>query len=108
MTIEAPLRVTVVGSGSFSFDVHGHLSPPGRATGVPDAAWMERVRGLLERNAVEQLIEEATPERFSRAGNVSGELPNWIAMLGALGEAKLNWIRPEPQFGNCYAAWTPR
>jgi gallate dioxygenase len=104
----APLRVVMIGSGSFSFDVHGHLSPPGHAVGVPDPAWMEHVLELLERDAVAQLIEEATPERFSRAGNVSGELLNWIAMLGAMGKAKLNWIRPEPQFGNCYAAWSPQ
>ena len=30
------LRVVVIGSGSFSFDVHGHLSPPGQLAGVPD------------------------------------------------------------------------
>jgi hypothetical protein len=102
------LRVVVVGSGSFSFDVHGPLSPVGRAAGVPDPAWMQRVRKLLELGAVDQLINEATPERFRRAGNVSGELLNWIAMLGGIGKAKLDWVRSEPQFGNCYAAWSPQ
>lgn len=100
-----PLRVIVVGSGSFSFDVHGHLSPPGRPAGVPDPEWAERVGDLLERNAIADLIDEATPDRFSRAGNVSGELLNWIAMLGILGSQKLAWLRPQPQFGNSYAVW---
>jgi gallate dioxygenase len=102
---QEPLRVVTVGSGSFSFDVHGHLSPPGRPVGVPDPQWVERVRGLLQQNAIADLIDEATPERFSRAGNVSGELLNWIAMLGTLGSEKPAWIRPEPQFGNSYAVW---
>ena len=102
----APLRVVVIGSGSFSFDVHGHLSPPGRGAGVPDPAWTEHLHGLLQRNAIGELIDQATPERFSRAGNVSGELLNWIAMLGATGKAKLDWTRPETRFGNCYAAWS--
>jgi gallate dioxygenase len=100
-----PLRVVTVGSGSFSFDVHGHLSPPGQPVGVPDPEWAERIRTLLQRNAIADLIREATPERFSRAGNVSGELLNWIAMLGTLGSHKLEWIQPEPQFGNSYAVW---
>jgi gallate dioxygenase len=100
-----PLRVVTIGSGSFSFDVHGHLSPPGRLVGVPDPGWVEQVRGHLERNAFSDLIAEATPTRFGRAGNVSGELLNWIAMLGTLGDHRLAWIHPELQFGNCYAAW---
>jgi hypothetical protein len=102
---EQPLRVVAIGSGSFSFDVHGHLSPPGRPAGVPDPEWAERVRGLLQRNAIGDLINEATPERFSRAGNVSGELLNWIAMLGTLEAQQLAWLRAEPQFGNAYAVW---
>jgi gallate dioxygenase len=100
-----PLRVVVIGSGSFSFDVHGHLSAPGRPTGVPDPAWAQRVRDHLERNTISDLIDEATDDRFSRAGNVSGELLNWIAMIGALGAQRLAWLKPEPQFGNSYAIW---
>jgi hypothetical protein len=100
-----PLRVVVIGSGSFSFDVHGHLSPPGRPVGVPDPAWVHRVCEHLQRNTISNLLDEATPERFSRAGNVSGELLNWIAMIGALDGQKLAWINPEPQFGNSYAVW---
>jgi gallate dioxygenase len=99
------LRVLVVGSGSFSFDVHGHLSPPGRLVGVPDPAWVYRVGEHLQRNAVSELIDEATPERFNRAGNVSGEILNWIAMLGTLDSQKLACLRSEVEFGNSYAVW---
>jgi hypothetical protein len=100
-----PLRVAVIGSGSFSFDVHGHLSPPGRLVGVPDPAWVHRVGEHLQRNAISDLINEATPERFSRAGNVSGEILNWIAMLGTIEGQKLSWFKPELEFGNSYAVW---
>jgi len=101
----APLRVVTIGSGSFSFDVHGHLSPPGRLVGVPDPTWVHRVGQHLQRNAISDLINEATPERFSRAGNVSGEILNWIAMLGTLDSQKLAWLKPEVEFGNSYAVW---
>jgi len=100
-----PLRVVVVGSGSFSFDVHGHLSPPGKLVGVPDPAWVNRVGEHLKRNAIADLINEATPERFRRAGNVSGEILNWIAMLGTIDGQKLAWLQLELEFGNSYAVW---
>ena len=100
-----PLRVISVGSGSFSFDVHGHLSPPGRLVGVPDPAWVFRVGEHLQQNAISDLINEATPERLHRAGNVSGEILNWITMLGTLDGQKLIWLRPEVEFGNSYAVW---
>jgi hypothetical protein len=100
-----PLRVVVIGSGSFSFDVHGHLSPAGRPVGVPDPAWVYRVCEHLERNTITELLDEATPDRFSQAGNVSGEVLNWIAMIGTIADHKLSWSRAEPQFGNCYAVW---
>ena len=99
------LRVVVIGSGSFSFDVHGHLSPPGQLAGVPDPEWVHRVGEHLQRNAIADLINEATPARFRRAGNVSGEILNWIAMLGTLDGQKLTWLTPEPEFGNSYAVW---
>jgi hypothetical protein len=103
-----PLRVIVIGSGSFSFDVHGHLSPPGRLVGVPDPAWVHRVGEHLQRNAISDLISEATPARFNRAGNVSGEILNWIAMIGTIDGQKLTWLQPEPEFGNSYAVWRQR
>jgi hypothetical protein len=73
--------------------------------GVPDPAWVHRVGEHLQRNAISDLINEATPERFSRAGNVSGEILNWIAMLGTIEGQKLSWFKPELEFGNSYAVW---
>jgi hypothetical protein len=100
-----PLRVVVIGSGSFSFDVHGHLSPPGRLVGVPDPEWVSEIGEYLQRNRISDLIVAATPARFSRAGNVSGEILNWIAMLGTIDSRKLAWLEPEAEFGNSYAVW---
>jgi Catalytic LigB subunit of aromatic ring-opening dioxygenase len=100
-----PLRVVAIGSGSFSFDVHGHLSPPGKLVGVPDPDWVLRVAEHLKRNTISSLIDEAEPRRFSRAGNVSGEVLNWIAMLGTIDGHLLSWIEPDLEFGNCYAVW---
>ena len=100
-----PLRVVSVGSGSFSFDVHGHLSPPGRPAGVPDPEWAERVRDHLERNA------DLRSHRRGHAGPVQPgrQRLRRIAELDCddrhAGTQKLAWIKPEPQFGNSYAVW---
>jgi gallate dioxygenase len=50
-------------------------------------------------------VEEATPARLARAGNISGELLNWIAMLGAVGGRKPVFMAGEPEHGHAYAAW---
>ena len=100
-----PLRVVAIGSGSISLDVHGPLTPPGRPASVPDPAWVQRVRQHLEGNRVPDLIGESTPARFARAGNVSGELLNWIAMLGTIRGQTLAWIKAQPNEGHAYAVW---
>jgi protocatechuate 4,5-dioxygenase beta chain len=100
-----PLRVVAIGSGSFSLDVHGPLTPPGRAASIPDPAWVQRVQERLEGNRVLDLISESTPGRFARAGNVSGELLNWIAMLGTIQGQTLAWIKAQPSEGHAYAVW---
>jgi predicted alpha/beta-hydrolase family hydrolase len=94
-----------IGSGSFSLDVHGPLTPPGRPASVPDPAWVQRVQQHLEGNRVPDLIAESTPDRFARAGNVSGELLNWIAMLGTIEGHTLAWIKAQPGQGHAYAVW---
>ena len=100
-----PLRVVVIGSGSFSLDVHGPLTPPGRPASVPDPAWVQRVQQHLETDHVLELIRESTPDRFGRAGNVSGELLNWIAMLGTIQDQTLAWVKAQPNQGHAYAVW---
>ena len=100
-----PLRVVAIGSGSFSLDVHGPLTPPGRPASVPDPDWVARVQRHLEGNRVSDLIAESTPDRFARAGNVSGEVLNWIAMLGTRQDQTLAWIKAQPTEGHAYAVW---
>jgi hypothetical protein len=101
----APLRVVVMGSGSFSLEVAGPRMAPGRTDGVPDPDWALRVIKYLEEQQIDKLIGEATPHQLFKAGNVGGELLNWIAMLGAIGPRKPNYIAPQMQNGHAYGVW---
>ena len=100
-----PLRVVVMGSGSFSLEVGGPRMAASRSDGVPDAAWAAHVIKLLEEQKTDQLIGEATEYRMRKAGNVGGELLNWIAMLGAIGNRKPNYVAPQMQNGHAYGVW---
>jgi len=55
--------------------------------------------------ALEPLIAQATQEQLFRAGNVGGELLNWIAMLGAIGNHKPNYVAPQVPNGHAYGVW---
>ncbi len=101
----ASLRVVVMGSGSFSLEVAGPRMAPGRTDGVPDPDWALRVIHYLEQQRIERLIAEATPHQLLKAGNVGGELLNWIAMLGAIGDRKPTYIAPQMQNGHAYGVW---
>jgi hypothetical protein len=99
------LRVALVASGSFSLDVAGPKMAPGMIFGVPDPVWAERVVTLLARGDVRLLLEEATHERLTVAGNVGGELLNWIALLGAIGDRRPSFLEPQRAFGHAYGVW---
>jgi len=101
----AALRVVIMGSGSFSLEVAGPRMAPGRTDGVPDPDWTLRVIKYLEQRQIEKLISEATPYQLLKAGNVGGELLNWIAMLGAIGDRKPNYVAPQMQNGHAYGVW---
>jgi gallate dioxygenase len=101
-----PLRVVVVGSGSFSLEVFGPRIAPGKSDGVPDPDWARRVCALLEQGATQALLSEATQDQLLRAGNVGGELLDWIAMLGAVGERRPKFVTPQMEQGHAYAAWS--
>jgi gallate dioxygenase len=101
----SPQRVVIMGSGSFSLEVGGPRMAPGRSDGVPDPAWALRVIKYLEEQQIDKLINEATPYQLLKAGNVGGELLNWIAMLGAIGSRKPNYIAPQMQNGHAYGVW---
>jgi protocatechuate 4,5-dioxygenase beta chain len=98
-------RVAVIGSGSFSLEIGGPRIPLGERACTPDPQWAMRVQDHLEHGRVAALVEEATAERMARAGNIGGELLNWIAMLGVVGDRKPIFIAPEIEHGHAYAAW---
>jgi aromatic ring-opening dioxygenase catalytic subunit (LigB family) len=99
------LRVVVIGSGSFSLEVFGPRIAPGKSDGVPDPDWAKRVCALIEQGSTQALIKEATQEQMLRAGNVGGELLDWIAMLGAVGDKRPKFVTPQMEQGHAYAAW---
>ena len=98
-------RVVVMGSGSFSLEVGGPRMAPGRSDGVPDPDWCARVIRYLEQQQIDKLIAESTEHQMLKAGNVGGELLNWIAMLGAIGNRKPSYVAPQMQNGHAYGVW---
>ena len=101
----ASMRVVVMGSGSFSLEVGGPRMAPGRSDGVPDPDWAMKVIKYLENQQIDLLIKQSTPEQMFKAGNVGGELLNWIAMIGAIGNRKPQYIAPQMQNGHAYGVW---
>jgi aromatic ring-opening dioxygenase catalytic subunit (LigB family) len=101
-----PLRVAVIGSGSFSLEIGGPKIPPGnRAAGTPDPQWSQHVQDLLREVRIDELLAEATTTRMLQAGNIGGELLNWIAMLGVIGARKPATILPQNDHGQAFVAW---
>ena len=98
------VRVGLIASGSFSAEIFGPRISPGDAVfGVPDPQWTDRVCALLLAGDLDQLVAEADPERIAGAGNVAGEILNWIVMLGALSRPRADWVRSQPEFGHAFA-----
>jgi hypothetical protein len=101
-----PLRVAAIGSGSFSLEIGGPKIPIGnRAACTPDPQWSQRVQDLLNDVRIDDLVAEATTERMLRAGNIGGELLNWIALLGVIGAHKPVNILPQNDHGQAFVAW---
>src|SRR5262249_42555268 len=101
-----PLRVVVIGSGSFSLEVFGPRIAPGKSDGVPDPDLAKRVCALLAQGSTQTLLTEATEDQLLRAGNVGGELLDWIAMLGAVDDKRPKFVTPQMEQGHAYAAWS--
>jgi hypothetical protein len=97
------LRVGVIASGQFSLEIGGPKVAAGRRQGVPDPEWGIRVTDLLRDGQIDTLVAEATFPRLRKAGNIGGELLNWIAMLGALGDRKATWVHPQRAEGDGFA-----
>ena len=100
------LRVAVIGTGSFSLEVWGPRSAPGKTDGVPDPEWAKRACALVGDGAYDTLIAEASEAQMLKAGNVGGEILNWIAMLPSVGARKPNFVKPQMDQGHAYAAWS--
>jgi hypothetical protein len=98
-------RVAVLGSGSFSLDVGGPLAPRGAYSGVPDPGWVESLLGYLRQGKIDDLLNEATSQRLASAGNVAGELLDWIAMLGVVGDRRPRFLEPQMEHGHAYGVW---
>jgi protocatechuate 4,5-dioxygenase beta chain len=92
-------RVAVLGSGSFSLEVGGPR------IGQTDHAWVRTLVDHLRQGRYEQIVEAATTERMLAAGNVSGELLNWIAMLGALDGLRPVFVEPQEERGHAFGVW---
>ncbi len=107
-TIEAypeNLRVAIIGTGSFSLEVFGPRIRLGFTDGVPDPDWVHEVCGYLSEGATGALIGAATEERMCAAGNVGGELLNWIAMLAFTAGRKPDFLDKQMENGHAYAGW---
>lgn len=99
------LRVALVASGSFSLEVGGPRAPGGALVGMPDPRWADTVTEHLRAGRTEALVAEATPRRLAEAGNVGGELLNWLALLGAVGDRRPVFCEQQHEPGHAYAAW---
>ena len=88
------MRVAVLASGSFSLeDRRAHASIRAGAHGVPDIEWSRHLHRRIKNAEIDDILVEATPERMWQAGNIGGELLNWIVMLGTVGKAQAELSR---------------
>jgi protocatechuate 4,5-dioxygenase beta chain len=99
------LRVAVLCSGHFSLEIGTPRIPPNDRAGIPDPDWVSHVTDHLRHARVARLIEEATAARLAEAGNIAGELLNWIAMLGVIGDHAPRFIEAQPALGHAFAVW---
>lgn len=104
-TLPGDLSVAILASGDFSNDVGGMLAPLDEFSGSPDVEWAQHVVDLMRAGTIDQLVREATTPRMARAGNVAGELLNWIAMLGAIGDRPPEFLEPQADEGHAYGFW---
>ncbi|MDP2409697.1 MAG: extradiol ring-cleavage dioxygenase [Pseudolabrys sp.] len=99
------LRVAIIGTGSFSLEVFGPRIDPGKTDGVPDPDWVHEVCRYIEAGDTEGLIAAAVEDRMHAAGNVGGELLNWIAMFAFTDNRKPDFLIKQMENGHAYAGW---
>jgi aromatic ring-opening dioxygenase catalytic subunit (LigB family) len=105
-SLDDSLRVAVVASGSFSLDLGGTHAETGPLEGVPDSGWVDRIVALAESGEGSTVAREATRDQLRSAGNIGGELLNWIVMFGMIGNSRLpRYIERQGAFGHAFGAW---
>ena len=102
---EKDLRVAIIGTGSFSLEVFGPRIDPGKTDGVPDPEWVHTVCRYLAAGDTKGLIAASNEDRLHAAGNVGGELLNWIAMLAFTDSRKPDFLEKQMENGHAYAGW---
>jgi protocatechuate 4,5-dioxygenase beta chain len=101
------LRVAVIATGSFSLEIAGPMVDPGSRHGVPDIEWSRHLHRRIDNAEIEEIVVEATPERMAKAGNIGGELLNWIVMLAMVGDSRPCYLADhEEKEAHAYAAWS--
>jgi len=98
-------RVVIMASGSLSLEVGGPRMFEGKTFGVPDPIWAERVVKYFESSNINELVKNSTTEQIAHAGNIAGEILNFIALLGVVGEKKPIFLETQPELGNAFVAW---
>ena len=100
------LRIGIVATGHFSLEIAGPRVEPGSRHGTPDIAWSKHVHSRIKNAEITDLVTEATPERMWQAGNIGGELLNWIVLLGTVGNTKPCYLADHDDIdGHTFAAW---
>lgn len=99
------LRVGVIGSGSITLDIGGDKGKSKGIQAYPDPEWTKVVTGSLAEGDVDRLVAGATAAQLEAAGNVAGELLNWVAMLGVIGAHKPDVLELRNYGGAAFASW---
>ncbi|MGX1349539.1 hypothetical protein AB7M49_003115 [Bradyrhizobium elkanii] len=107
-TLKGEARVAIIASGSLSLEIGGPRAFVDKTFGVPDAPWASWILDRVTRAEHDVLLAQATEVRMLRAGNVAGELLNWIVALGVVGPSAPEILINQPDLGNAFAAWNAK
>ncbi|WP_145646272.1 extradiol ring-cleavage dioxygenase [Rhizobium sp. SG570] len=107
-TWDSGARVAVVASGSLSLEIGGPRAEVGKTFGVPDPSWAAWILQEIKNARFDDVVSQATESRMLKAGNVAGELLNWIVALALVGPEAPAILIDQPHLGNAFAAWDVR
>jgi aromatic ring-opening dioxygenase catalytic subunit (LigB family) len=100
------MRVGVIATGSFSLEIGGPKIDPGKRNSVPDLAWSKHLHRRIGNAEFDAIVAEATPAQMWKAGNIGGELLNWIVLLGMIGKDKPRYLADhDEKDAHAYAVW---